>query len=45
VDGEVIASRGGNPFSRIVLGAGFPDPAAVVEKLAARASRSPGDPG
>ena len=36
VDGQVIASRGGNPFTRILFGAGFPDPAAVVDQLERR---------
>lgn len=36
VDGEVIAGRGGNAFSRIVLGAGFPEPAAVLADLESR---------
>lgn len=36
VDGELIASRGGNPITRILLGAGFPDFDQVVEAIAAR---------
>jgi hypothetical protein len=33
-DGKLIASRGGNVATRILLGAGFPDPAQVIEQLA-----------
>jgi len=35
VDRETIASRGGNRFSRR-LGAGYPDPEAVVDALEKR---------
>ncbi|MBL8732319.1 MAG: Rdx family protein [Planctomycetes bacterium] len=35
VDGETIASRGGNVFQRI-LGGGWPDPEAVVRALEER---------
>jgi hypothetical protein len=35
-DGKLIASRGGNVITRILLGAGFPDPADVVDELARR---------
>ena len=38
VDGELIASRGGNWFTRR-LGAGWPDPAGVVALLEARGER------
>lgn len=34
VDGKRIASRGGNVATRILLGAGFPDPSQVVDELA-----------
>ena len=34
VDGKRIASRGGNPATRILFGAGFPDPSQVVADLA-----------
>jgi hypothetical protein len=33
VDGKVIASRGGNVATRILLGAGFPDPSQVVAEI------------
>lgn len=33
VDGKVIASRGGNVATRILLGAGFPDPSQVVDEI------------
>ena len=36
VDGELIASRGGNPVTRVLFGAGFPDFDGLVETLAAR---------
>jgi hypothetical protein len=36
VDGETIASRGGNRLTR-PFGAGYPDPEDVVRALAARA--------
>ena len=36
VDGKVIASRGGNVATRILLGAGFPDPSQVVDEIARR---------
>lgn len=36
VDGELIASRGGNPITRILLGAGFPDFDEVIAAIAAR---------
>ena len=36
VDGTTIASRGGNPISRILFGGGYPDFADVVEELARR---------
>lgn len=35
-DDTLIAARGGNPLTRIVFGAGFPDPAQVVDELAKR---------
>ena len=34
VDGELIASRGGNMLKR-VLGGGFPDPEEVIQKIEA----------
>lgn len=37
VDGEIVASRGGNPLTRILLGAGFPDFEELVGVLAQRA--------
>ena len=40
VDGELIASRGGNPLTRVLFGAGFPDFDELVEVLAARRSAS-----
>ena len=36
IDGETVASRGGNPLTRPIFGAGFPDPAPLVEKIAQR---------
>jgi hypothetical protein len=36
VNGKVIASRGGNPLSRILLGAGFPDTEEIVALLEGR---------
>jgi hypothetical protein len=36
VDGQLIAARGGNPVTRILLGAGFPDLGHVVDDLARR---------
>ena len=35
-DGTLVASRGGNPLTRIVFGAGFPDLDEVVNLLANR---------
>lgn len=35
VDGELVASRGGSMLKRL-LGGGWPDPAEVIEKIAAR---------
>lgn len=35
-DGTLIASRGGNALTRILLGAGFPDPEQVVDDLRGR---------
>jgi len=35
VDGEVVASRGGNALTRL-LGGGWPDPDSVVEALRKR---------
>jgi hypothetical protein len=35
VDGEVIASRGGNMLKR-VLGGGWPDPEEVIAKIEAK---------
>lgn len=35
VDGELVASRGGNMLQR-VLGGGWPDPEEVIEKIAAK---------
>ena len=37
-DGEVIASRGGNPLTRILFGAGFPETERLVEELAGRST-------
>jgi len=37
VDGEVVASRGGNPVTRILFGAGFPDFEELVDTLARQA--------
>jgi len=34
----VIATRGGNPLTRIAFGAGFPDPEQVIDELARRSS-------
>ena len=34
VDGTLIASRGGNPLSRVLFGAGFPDAEEVVDEIA-----------
>ena len=34
VDSKLIASRGGNAATRILFGAGFPDPSQVVDELA-----------
>jgi len=36
VDGTRIASRGGSLFTRVLLGAGFPDASQVVDELASR---------
>ena len=36
LDGETVASRGGNPLTRILFGAGFPDPAPLVDEIARR---------
>lgn len=36
LDGERIASRGGNLATRILFGAGFPEPAQVVGDIASR---------
>jgi hypothetical protein len=36
VDGVTIASRGGNPISRILFGGGYPDFRDVLEQLARR---------
>jgi hypothetical protein len=33
VDGKLVASRGGNPLTRILLGAGFPDFDELVDSL------------
>jgi hypothetical protein len=33
VDGAVVASRGGNPVTRILFGAGFPDTDELVAGL------------
>jgi hypothetical protein len=35
-DGELIASRGGNTLTRVMFGAGFPEPDQVLELLTAR---------
>jgi len=35
-DGTTIASRGGNPISRIFFGGGYPDFGDVVEELSRR---------
>ena len=35
-DSKPIASRGGNAVTRVLFGAGFPDPADVVDELARR---------
>ena len=32
-DGAPIASRGGNPLTRVLFGAGFPDLEAVVARI------------
>ena len=37
-DNQLIASRGGNPITRILFGAGFPDTANVVDELSKRQS-------
>ena len=34
VDSKRIASRGGNAATRILFGAGFPDPSQVMDELA-----------
>jgi len=36
VDGTTIASRGGNPISRILFGGGYPDFGDIVEELSRR---------
>lgn len=36
VDDAQIASRGGNPLTRLLFGAGFPDLDQVVENIAGR---------
>ena len=36
VDGERLFARGGNPLTRILLGAGFPEADAVVAALRER---------
>lgn len=36
VDGTTIASRGGNPISRILFGGGYPDFGELVEELSRR---------
>ncbi len=36
VDGELIASRGGNPLTRVLFGAGFPDHGKLVDTIGAR---------
>ena len=36
VDGEIVASRGGNPLTRFVFGAGFPEPEEVIADLERR---------
>lgn len=45
VEGTTIASRGGNPISRILFGGGFPDTGEVVNQLtdllARRESQAP----
>lgn len=35
-DGTLIASRGGNPLTRVLFGAGFPEPEQVVDEIASR---------
>jgi hypothetical protein len=37
-DGKIIASRGGNIFSRVLLGAGYPNPDQVIDEIASRGS-------
>ncbi len=34
VDGKIVASRGAIPLTRVLFGAGFPDPVALVDDLA-----------
>jgi hypothetical protein len=36
VDGDVVASRGGNPLTRILFGAGFPDFDELIGQLERR---------
>ncbi|NKB86706.1 MAG: hypothetical protein GKS06_00595 [Acidobacteria bacterium] len=40
VDGEMLFARGGNPLTRVLLGAGFPELEAVVAEIRERAARS-----
>jgi len=40
VGDAVVASRGGNPLTRILLGAGFPDFDELVDTLAAQQAHS-----
>jgi len=37
-DGELVASRGGNVITRILLGAGFPDSGQLIEILSTKRS-------
>lgn len=36
VDDELVASRGGNPLTRVLFGAGFPDQDRLVEEIGRR---------
>jgi len=38
VDGEVIASRGGNAVTRVLFGAGFPEFESVLDEIERRMS-------
>ncbi len=43
-DDEPIASRGGNVVTRVLFGAGFPDPEDVVDELEKRMASSAASP-